>query len=162
MKAKCIAAICAAGVLLGSSAAAQSKTRASGDDRDQKELYNYVLTMDKIQKIGTATKALSELGKRHPELQNESDNNKNLDELARNFQKYPEAVAILARNGMTPREYSVGILTLMQASIAVGFKKSGTYKEYPPEMLKLVSKANLAFVDQHFDEIKKLTDMGDR
>jgi hypothetical protein len=41
--------------------------------------------------------------------------------------------------------------------MAVGFKKSGTYKEYPPDILKLVSKANLDFVEQHWDEVQKLT-----
>jgi hypothetical protein len=41
--------------------------------------------------------------------------------------------------------------------MVVGFKKSGTYKEYPPEMLKLVSKQNLAFAEEHWDEIQKLT-----
>jgi hypothetical protein len=44
--------------------------------------------------------------------------------------------------------------------MAVGFKKGGAYKEYPPEALQLVSRQNLDFVDQHFDEIKKLTNMG--
>lgn len=139
---------------------AQSK-RAPADDADQKELYSYVLTMDKIQKLGNATKTLQEYSKKHPELNtNQSSDAKNLDDMAAKLGKYPEVVTVLKQNGLTPREYSVALMTVMQASIAVGFKKSGTYKEYPPDMLKLVSKENLAFVDQHFDEIKKLMNMG--
>ena len=46
---------------------------------------------------------------------------------------------------------------MLQATMAVGFKKSGTYKEYPPDMLKQVSKANLDFVEQHWDAIQKMT-----
>jgi hypothetical protein len=66
-------------------------------------------------------------------------------------------MAVLAKNGITPREYAVGIMTLVQAGMAVGMKKSGTYKEYPPQMLKLVSKPNLDFVEQHWDVIQKMT-----
>jgi hypothetical protein len=65
-------------------------------------------------------------------------------------------VAILKKNGLTPREYVVGTKTLIQASMAVGLKKDGTYKEYPPELLKVVSPANLAFVEKHFDEVHKV------
>jgi hypothetical protein len=48
----------------------------------------------------------------------------------------------------------------VQAAMAVGFKKNGTYKEYPPKMLALVSKANLDFTEQHWDEIQKMAQMG--
>jgi hypothetical protein len=134
---------------------AQTKRQAA-DDPDQKELYAYVLTMDKVQKLDGATKGLEELSKKHPEVKDEG-NAKSLDEMVQKFQKYPDAMAVLAKNGITPREYAVGIMTLVQAGMAVGMKKSGTYKEYPPQMLKLVSKPNLDFVEQHWDVIQKMT-----
>jgi len=143
-------------IAITAAAFAQPRSRAS-DDADQRELYNYSLTMDKIRKVADATASFADFAKKHPELQGQSSNSKNLDEMVRKFEKYPEAVAILKQQGLTPREYAVGVLTLMQASMAVGFKKSGAYKEYPPDMLKLVSKPNLDFVDQHYDEIVKLT-----
>jgi len=135
-----------------------AQPRKAADDPDQKELYAYVLTMDKIHKLAAATTALGEYGKAHPELDGaKSSDSKNLDEMVRKLDKFPPVVAILSKNGLTTREYAVGFFTLMQASMAVGFKKSGAYKEYPPQMLKLVSKQNLDFVDQHFDEIQKAT-----
>jgi hypothetical protein len=137
---------------------AGAQIRKSADDPDQKELYSYVLTTDKLQKLVNATLAMAEYGKAHPELNNaKSADAKNLDQMVQKLEKYPPVVAILSKNGMTPREYAVGFFTLLQASMAVGFKKSGTYKDYPPQMLKLVSKQNLDFVDQHFDEIQKAT-----
>jgi hypothetical protein len=143
--------------LLSTCAVAQPKGR-SADDPDQKELFAYALTMDKIQKMANATTALMAEGKRHPEMNNDSNSDsKNLDEMVKKLQKYPEVVSILSKNGLTPREYAVGFFTLLQASIAVGSKKSGMYKEYPPKMLQVVSKANLDFMDQHFDEIQKIT-----
>ena len=148
---------CSLALLFTGSAFAQAK-RASADDAAQKELYAYVLTMDKVQKLAGATKSLNELTKAHPEMKNSGDDAKTLDQTVAKLQKYPEVMAALNKNGLSPREYAVGIMTLIQASMAVGFKKTGTYKEYPPDMLKLVNKANLDFVDTHYDQIKTMTE----
>ena len=130
------------------------------NDPDQKELHDYVLTMDKVQKAGNATKAMQEVAKKHPEMEKDNDGDaKNLDEMVAKIQKYPEVTSLLRQNGLTAREYAVCTFTLMQAAMAVGFKKAGTYKEYPPKMLAVVSKQNLDFVEQHFDEIKKMMNM---
>jgi hypothetical protein len=142
--------------LLSTGAIAQTKGRAA-DDPDQKELFSYVLTMDKIHKLANATTTLAEAAKRHPDLSAESSDSKDLDEMVKKIQKYPEVVSILSKNGLSPREYAVGFFTLLQASIAVGSKKAGEYKEYPPKMLQLVSKTNLDFLEQHYDEIQKMT-----
>jgi hypothetical protein len=145
-------------VLLAGGAYAQGKK--SSDDADQKELFNYGLSMDRVHKFSEATKALQPLAKQHPEIQNQQDDSKSIDDMVQKFQKYPDAVGALAKNGLTPREYIVGMMTTVQALIAVGMKKSGAYKDYPPEMLKTVSKANLDLVDQHYDEFQKLAQMG--
>jgi hypothetical protein len=137
-------------------AAAQPK-KSADDDPDQKELYAYALSMGKVQKLAAATTMLAEEAKKHPELQSESSDSKNLNEMEAKLKQFPVVVSILGKNGLTPREYAVGFFTLMQASMAVGFKKSGAYKEYPPKMLQLVSRQNLDFVEQHFDEIQKAT-----
>jgi len=141
-------------VAMLSVAAAAAQSRKAQDSPDQKEFYNYVLTMDKVQNLRNATKDLMEVAARHPDMESGSSDY-NLDQITQQMQKYPEAVAILKKNGLTPREYVVGTKTLIQASMAVGLKKDGTYKEYPPELLKVVSPANLAFVEKHFDEIHK-------
>ena len=144
--------------LLTTVAMAQGRKRADPDSPDQKELYNYVLTMDKVQRFGSVMKSFQEYSKQHPELNEErSSDAKNLDDMAQKLQKYPEVVAMLSKNGFTPREYAICAMTLMQAGMAVGFKKSGTYKEYPPQMVKLVSKQNLDFVEQHWDAVQKAT-----
>jgi len=154
---KRIALVCAAALLWIAAGHAQNR----GNDPDQKELYSYVLSMDKIKKLGGATHDMQEFAKKHSDLdQGNGGDAKDLNDMVAKLQKYPEAVSILNRNGLTPREYAVGFFTLLQASMAVGFKKSGAYKEYSPKMLQLVSRQNLDFVEQHFDEIKKLTNMG--
>ena len=122
---------------------------------DQKELYDYVLTMDKAQKIATATQALQPLSKQHPQLTNQGDA-KSIDESVQNFQKYPDAVAIVGKQGMKPREYIVGMMVLLQVNMAVGFKKQGAFKDYPPDMLKMVSKANLDFGEKNWDKLQAM------
>ncbi len=149
-----LAAAVLAGLAVAGGAAAQGGNAA--DTAGQKELYNYVLTMDKIQKLGHATKALEDLSKKHPEYSGISGS-KTLDEMDHKMGALPDVVSALAADGLKPREYAVGMMALVQAAMAVGFKKSGTYKDYPPDMLKLVSKANLAFVEQHWDQIQSLT-----
>ena len=123
---------------------------------DAKETYNYALTIDKVQKMSAATHALMELGKHRPEM-NDVRDARSIDAMVQNIQRYPEAVAAIRSNGMTPREYVVCLMTVMQASMAVGFRKSGAYKEYPPELLQQVSRSNLQFTEQHWDQIRSLT-----
>ena len=40
----------------------------SANDPDQKELYGYVLTMDKVKKLGAATHEMQDAAKKHPDL----------------------------------------------------------------------------------------------
>ncbi len=115
-----------------------------------------MLTIDNVHKLGNALKDLNELRKNNPDLFNTDGSKNNLDQATQRMAKYPQAVAIIRKNGLALREYVVGSITLSQAATAVAFKKAGTYKEYPPDMLKVVSPANLTFVEQHYDEISKL------
>src|SRR5262245_7672731 len=122
---------------------------------DERELYSFVLSMDKVQHLSGAAKGLHALEKKHPGMSN-GESTKSIDAMVDAIKKYPDAVAVLAKNGLSPRDYAVGFLTLIQSTMVVGLKKAGTFKTYPPDMLKLVSQANLTFVEQHYAEIQKL------
>ena len=145
-----------AGMLFAGADARALQAGGGVNPGDAKQLYDYNLSMDKILKTSAATRALEELGKQHPEVNGMQDAN-SIDDTVQKLEKYPEAVAAIRSSGLTPHEYVVCLMTLIQASMAVGFKKSGTYKDYPPQMLKVVSKTNLDFTEQHWDEIQKLT-----
>ena len=135
---------------------ARSQMNSKVSPADAKELYNYTLTMDKVQKTAGATKALEELGKHHPEM-NDAHQSGSIDGTVQLIQRYPEAVAAITQAGLTPHEYVVCLMTVMQAAIAVGMKKSGAVADYPPQLLQQVSRANLDFTEQHWNEIQKLT-----
>lgn len=144
------------GMLLPPGAAAQAHSSEALAPADAHEIYLYSLTMDKIQKMSAVSKALMVLGKQHPEFNSISDE-KTIDGMLHNILRYPEAVSAITGNGLTPREYVVCLMTVMQASIAVGFRKSGAMTQYPAELLEDVSKANLDFTEQHWVEIQQLT-----
>jgi hypothetical protein len=150
-----------AALILASSVMVQAAPQAGtsgASAADQKELFNYTLTMDKIHKLGDAMKDMEALQKSNPELDksiSSDDSEGSLDQLAAKIQKYPPVVAVLKKDGLTPREYIVVTMTLIQASLAVGLKKAGTYKDYPPKMLELVSQANLTFLEKNWDDVQK-------
>ena len=127
---------------------------AQGPNADQKDLSGYVLTADKMQKLVRAIADLNMLSKRHPELKLDPGG-QTIDQMVRKIQRFPDAVSALSKTGITPREYVIGSFTLLQASMAVGFKKAGVIKEYPAETLKNVHPATLAFVESHYDEISQ-------
>ncbi|MGD0964265.1 MAG: hypothetical protein ABSA57_10245 [Candidatus Acidiferrales bacterium] len=137
----------------------KARAQATATDVNQKELHDYVLTMDKITKLASTQKDIDDLQKSDPamtkDMSSQDSNGKSIDQMAQGLAKYPPVIAILKRNGFGAREYIVATLTLIQVGTAVGFKKAGTYNEYPPQMLKLVSQANLTFVEQHWDDITK-------
>jgi hypothetical protein len=125
---------------------------------DQKELLNYTLTMDKINKLAAAQKDMENLQKSNPDLaksMDSDDSTGSLDQLTAKIQKYPPVVAVLKKDGLAPREFIVATMVMVQSSIAVGMKKSGAYTDYPPKMLELISQANLTFVEQHWDDLQK-------
>src|ERR1044071_1375529 len=152
MRLHCIALAFGLAGLATSPTVAQGPKANGADDR---ELFSFVLTMGKVQHLSGAAKGLHELEKKHPGMSNGGPN-KSIDEMVGAIKKYPDAVAVLAKNGLSPRDYAVGFLTLIQSTMVVGLKKAGTFKSYPPDMTKLVSQANLAFVEQHYAEIQKL------
>lgn len=144
-------------LVLGAQAAATGSSKPAQDDADQRALYKYVLTMGKVHKLQAAMGALAGYAQAHHQgsAMDDLNNAKSLGDMTAVIGRHPGWRALLAKSGLTPREYAVGSLALMQSWMAVSFKKNGTYKQYPPDVLKTVSPANLAFVEKHFDEINK-------
>lgn len=152
------------------SPAASAQGLGAQEDPDQKVLYNYTLTMDKVKKLAHAIEALQKLQKTDPDSlkQNGGDsgddagnsgdgsNRLELDKKVKTIEKLPKVVAVLKKDGLTPREYVVGSLSLFQAWTSVALKREGAIKEYPPETFKIVNKKNITFLEKHFDEINNV------
>ena len=123
---------------------------------DIQEIHNYVLTMDKVEKMAAASQELLNI-KENEAVAANVNAPKSLAEKEQGFEKYRDAVAAVKQNGFTPREYLDCLITTMQAEQYVADKKQRNEKDYPPEELQVISRANLDFTEQHWAEIQKLT-----
>ena len=136
-------------LLVGLSATAQS--RAKKDDPDVKEIRDYRLSMDVIERYIRAVKS----GMADPAAKKCFDNNPpgnapSLDAGEKIINACPAAVADLKTAGVKPREFLIVTAGLIGDVMAVGMKKAGTIKEYPAS----ISPENAAFVEQNYDKLQ--------
>jgi hypothetical protein len=134
---------------------------AKNVDKDPEviEVREYRLTMDKIDKLVTATLALNKLLASDPELKKKVDANseedKSIDQKARRIDaEFPQAAAALHTSGLSTREYIVMSLAFINDVAFVGMKKQGAIKEYPSNS---VTAENAAFVEQNFDKLQEIS-----
>jgi hypothetical protein len=128
------------------------------NDPDMIEVRQYRLTMDKVEKTASATEQVNVLLASNPGLKKrvdaESDDDASIDQKVKSFDtKFPEATAIIHKNGLSTREYIVVSLALLNDMMMVGMKMQGAMKQYPPGS---VTPDNAAFVEQNFDKLKVL------
>ena len=60
-----------------------------------------------------------------------------LDEMEAQVKAFPPMERALGKVGMTPREYSKFMLTMMMSAMVAGFQKSGVIKEIPPQLKEI-------------------------
>lgn len=131
------------------------------DNPDLKETATYPLTMDKVRRLAAAAKDLAEYQKSNPDLSlgpKKSDSNKtSLTEMAKEIDsKFPQATAIIKKNGYSTREFLVATTTFALTSMAVGFKKSGM--AVPPGKSEgPIVEANKELLEKNWDEVQKLS-----
>ena len=145
--------------LLASSTFAAQK--ATDDDPDAKEVATYSLSMDGIRQLATATSELKEWEQKNPDASKGMDGDElknagSVTEQVRIFDsKFPQATAILKKNGFSTREYLISLYAFVQAAMVVTLKKAGQ----APDVNKLtgvVNPANIDLVEKNWDEIQKL------
>lgn len=77
---------------------------------------------------------------------------KTIDEMAARIKTFAPLSSALSKEGMSPHEYAVFSLALMQAGMAAGMQKAGMLKALPPG----VNAGNVQFVLDHEADIQKL------
>lgn len=125
------------------------------NDADSKEYRNYRLTMENINKFVAASKALVKLSHDNPGLEKDMESQSDastIDEAVKTTEKYPAVTNAIKDAGLTTRDFVVMTGTLMSAQMAVGMKKQGQIKQYPPS----VSPENAAFVEQNWDKLNAM------
>lgn len=124
-------------------------------DPDSKEYRSYRLTMENVGKFVAASKALVRLSHDNPDLEKDMESQsdaRTIEDAVRTTEKYPAVTAAIKSAGLTTRDFVVMTGTLMGAEMAVGMKKQGQIKQYPPS----VSPENAAFVEQNWDRLNAM------
>jgi hypothetical protein len=145
--------------LLGGGFGTARAAHASGQmAAERKEIRDFVLTTEKLDKYEASANAESKLMKSDPGLKKQLDEESMDTEgstvagSVKNIQKHPTLVSAIQSSGLSIHDYVVMTYTLINSSSAVAMKKSGAIKEYPAN----VSPGNAAFTEQNFDRIKKM------
>lgn len=129
----------------------------SKPDADLIEMQKYVLTVDKVDRLGDALRDIGLLAQKNPQLasamEDDSDKqDKDLNAIAQRFAAHPEVVGILKSHGFNPHEFALCQMVVFQAAFAEAAKQSGA----DPAKLASdahVNPANLTFVEQHKAEL---------
>jgi hypothetical protein len=155
-------------LIAGVAAAAQTPDEKASAEAEKKDVKNFVLTADKLDKYEAAVKAINKVQKDNPSIKKQMD-----DEDSRNpsntiagsvalIEKYPPIANAIKGAGLTPHDFVVMTYTLINSAAAAQMKKVGTLKEYPDTVLP----ENISFVDKNYERIKKIfntdTDASDK
>ena len=152
---------CVAFALLVLSAFPARAQKASDDDPDAKEIAAYSLSMDGIRHLATATSELKEWEQKNPDASKGMDGDElknagSISEQARIFDsKFPQATAVLKKNGFSTREYLASLYAFVEATMVVTFKKAGQAPD-ADKLNGVVNPANIDLVEKNWDEIQKL------
>lgn len=110
---------------------------------------------EKLEKLREREEALEETMARADDAKDTNDN-QTLADMEASIKKMPQAVAILAREGVTPREYTLCMMALLQAAMVEGFSQGKA------DLTKLpagVNPDNVRFVRENKAELEALQKM---
>lgn len=145
-----------------SAASAQSARRSAADDPDMKELASYTLTMDALNKVDAANKAMIAAIQKNPALKPKDDDStgdaKTLGDMERKIDGIPVMASSLKQAGISARDYAKFTMAMMQASFALMAKQMSAKSGKPFQTPAGVNPANITFVEQHQAELKKMED----
>ena len=134
-------------------AAPQAKKNADSDP-DIREIRDYRLSMEALQKFANAYKSMMADAKAQTCFKDSSPGNeKTLDLGEKKLNECPAAVADIKAAGLKPREFLVLTAHILGDMMAVELKRSGQIKAYPADT---TSPENAAFLDQNYDKMKAL------
>jgi hypothetical protein len=144
---------CTALILLSAGAASAQSRSKKADDPDVKEISSYRLNMDVIQRYVRAVRAgMNDPATKKCFEDNLAGNAPTLDAGEKIIDSCPSGVAQLKAAGLKPREFLIVTAALIGDFMAVGLKKKGAIKEYPPS----VSPENAAFVEQNYEKLQAM------
>lgn len=115
------------------------------------EAQRYTLTMDRIRQLARAGEQLAELQRRNPALRDSmavgaADPNAILERLS----NVAEARSAVARAGLSPRDYTLSTMALLQAAMVSQVRQQGGNVPVP------VNEDNVRVVTENWEEIQRM------
>jgi hypothetical protein len=132
-------------------AAILAHAQAGQNAADMKEIRDFRLSMDNIQRYLGAAKIITN-DAAAKKCGDKNQNAKTLDDSEKALKSCAAAMADLDKSGMKPREFVVMTGALMSDFMTVSMKKAGQIKDYPPS----ISPENAAFLEQNFDKLQAM------
>ncbi len=135
---------------------------AQAQNTEKKEISEYKLTTDKLNKFEAAAKSYTKLVNGNPALKASLDKDAEASEQntiansVKSIEKHPELVAAIKSAGFTTtHEYVVMTYALINTFSNVGMKRKGYIKQIPAS----ISAENATFVDQNYDRVNGIVNM---
>jgi hypothetical protein len=115
--------------------------------QDQKTLHEYELTEGKIDKLMAVGKKMKEYAEAHPQVREKSGfmGGDTLDDSVKSVEAKPEMVAIMKSEGLQPREFVLGMMSLISAGMWAEMSKSYPDAKMPPE----INPKNVKLLQEH-------------
>lgn len=144
---------------------AQSADQQAKNASDMKALAAYRLTMPTVHKLGAAYENMVALAAdsvlaRHVQRDQEGHPDQSassIEDMAAFFDRYPQLRSAITRSGLTPREFAIANLSLMQATMVVGYSDlAKAKKQLFDEAASGAPAANLAFVRANKAELDRV------
>jgi hypothetical protein len=140
----------------GAPPAATAAATTSDLHADALELSDYTLTLEELERWGTAAAALARLGRENPELKERLSMNvseASIDAFAERLEAIPEVRDIVEDAGFSPREYAVTTYVVVQSMLGHAAIQQGMSADAVAEKAG-INPENLAFVQKHQAEVR--------
>jgi hypothetical protein len=154
-----------ASLLVFTTISATAQKKKTSETADQKLSYAYILTMDKVNKLEDVREALGEWLENHERSSRRINEDRLLiggtiaDRTRLLDTRHPDVAAVIRRHGISTLQYLLGSQVLYKTFKLVMARRTGEIQDYS-NAGAAVNPANLAFVEQHFEEIRKKMGQG--
>jgi hypothetical protein len=115
---------------------AQPGPRSRMSPKDQQALHDYDLTTGKIDKLMAVGKKMREYAAAHPEVEKRGDfmRGGSLDDMVKHIEAQPDLVKLMKSEGVSPREFALGMMSVMSGGMWAEMSKSYPQAQMPPEI----------------------------
>ena len=140
-----------AAVLAAAPSFAQPHSRMS--PKDQQALHDYDLTAGKIDKLMAVGARMRAYAQAHPEVREHGDfmRGKDLDESVKSIEAKPELVSLMKSEGVAPREFVLGMMSVVTAGMWAAMSKQYPDAKMPPD----INPRNVKLMQEHPELMQK-------